>query len=175
MSMNYYDSVSVYFISGKEQPFSLANKMYEFGDMLSRKSGMYRGKAYTLIVDAKTQSVQIQDEMQMSQQKPSCVQKIYAKAGACFKEMVCFFSKSIEARYLLVLELCKTKPEASVLSKYTNIILKTNGQPLPKKIGGEGYGNDYHRGYNDAVADRACADCCAAICQCCIVACRETR
>lgn len=170
MSINYYDSVKLSILGRKEQPFSLTNTLYSWGDKLSKLSSMYGGKAYTVILNIRGVD-KIEKSKENHPSTYSYMQKISAVAGYCLKRIAGYFNEEIRFKHMLVRQWEQDWEKhweqqqgegSSDLKEYKVSIVGGYNQLAPKKTTrGEGadVGPEYMAG--------CCVEFCAACCQMC--------
>lgn len=134
MSVNYYNSVTVN-VSGKENAYSLSNALYSLGDKLSKLSGMYGGKAYTIhTIDFSDGKKGIIVGSPEGSKKTTFMKKISAAAGFSLKWIAALFNSEIRNKHLAV-----QKWENGSIDPIELSDLKEVGtRRITKKVKGEG-------------------------------------
>lgn len=130
MTINYYNSVTLLNFKPKEQAFSLTNMLYNLGDKLSKLSGMYKGKTYTVVLGKTWENTH--QHYEFSNRKSfSCLQKTIAFAGSCLKQFSATFNKDIQTKHLLAQAMDVMDGEkfnTELINKCLTIILRNKNQ-----------------------------------------------
>lgn len=176
MTFNYFDSVQANGFNdyqAKEQAPSLSDLLYSWGDKLSQKSGMYRGKAYELRcgqVGAYGSYTTVSKTSENAAHS-SPLQKLEAIGGYCLKGFAGCINKKIKARHLLAHELAHGSHDSNLIETCRAIIWNESTRLNAKKsTKGEGEFN-----FNNPNVERdgcaatlvICCTCCAEICKQC--------
>lgn len=137
---SYYDSVTVSCSQQKEQAFSLTNMLYSAGAWLSNRSGMYKGRAYTIYLNKSNENSSLSQSGVVSSETKSYSQKqkLIASIGRCLKAIAGHFNKKIKTQHLLAQELSKEFPNLNLVHQYKADILGRVSSLPRNPVNGEG-------------------------------------